>query len=176
MIDMDTFERQTRFTITLESIFLLHHVNDVNDHDMLDPLLRIQTLHIQTMDFGLPAVPMSSIPSAPSSSTTRRLKIRSLLLIDDDDVTTAVRPIDTGGLPVASTSSSSSSTHLHACAWKGHLDQPLSPHAREAPAASLLLQPDNARSANDLAMIRSSHGHVYTYDYGALLDGNGLAS
>ncbi|EQC39571.1 hypothetical protein SDRG_03005 [Saprolegnia diclina VS20] len=61
------------FTITLSSVFVFHLLDDVEkmtEDDSIEPLLRVQTLHVQEMDLLL-------------GKSTRHLKIRQLAADDE---------------------------------------------------------------------------------------------
>ncbi|KDO31963.1 hypothetical protein SPRG_03179 [Saprolegnia parasitica CBS 223.65] len=61
------------FTITLSSVFVFHLLDDVEkmtEDDAIEPLLRVQTLHVQEMDLLL-------------GKSTRHLKIRQLAADDE---------------------------------------------------------------------------------------------
>ncbi|OQR92986.1 hypothetical protein ACHHYP_03025 [Achlya hypogyna] len=63
------------FSITLTSVFVFHALDDVEkmtEDDSPEPLLRVQTLHVQELDFA-------------SGRSSRHLKIRQLAHADDDD-------------------------------------------------------------------------------------------
>ncbi|CAK4264547.1 unnamed protein product [Aphanomyces euteiches] len=62
------------FTITLQSVFCFHTIDDVDamrEDERLEPVCRVQTLHVQEIDFE-------------STKSTRHLKIRHLLPEEDD--------------------------------------------------------------------------------------------
>ncbi|ETV94276.1 hypothetical protein H310_11940 [Aphanomyces invadans] len=70
--------KPTLFTITLQSVFMFHTVDEVErmeESDDVAPTCRVQTLHVQEIDFEI-------------NKSTRHLKIRQLLNDEDE------RPMD----------------------------------------------------------------------------------